>query len=67
MTKSEYRYYLLKMKARVSPESHDDDAAFEHMGEIESVIQAIDEGQSDAGIKTAAEWVGIPFLLVHND
>jgi hypothetical protein len=60
MTLDQYRIYLLDLKRKVKPFSPDDDAAYEHMAEIESIIQAIDE-KSD--VKRAAYYVGIPYLV----
>lgn len=53
---------LKKLKARLAavvPEFEDDEGAFEHQAEIQSVIDVIEAGAADKDILHAAGWVGL--------
>lgn len=60
MTLAQYREHLLKLQAGIKYESEDDEGAAEYHGEIQSVIDAIDNGQD---VRAAANWVGISYLV----
>jgi hypothetical protein len=55
---------LKKMLARVKPAFQGDEAAYEHMAEIQSVIDCIVAEQTDEGIWRAADWVGLSSYMV---
>lgn len=60
MSMAQYRAYLENLKAQVKPDHAEDEAAFEHQGEIQSVIDAIDMG---VDVKRAAQSVGVRYLV----
>ena len=51
--------HLKAMQGRIEYESEEDEGAQEFYGEIQSVIDAVKAGKTDAEIQDAADWVSI--------
>lgn len=60
MTIAQYRQHLVKRQSAIVYESEDDEGAMDYYGEIQSVIDAIDQG---GDVKAAADWVGEAYLV----
>lgn len=60
MTLAQFRAHIAKKQSEIYHESDDDQAAWEYSGELESILDAIDQGKD---VKAACEWVGEAYLV----
>lgn len=63
MNKQEFKKHLYSKIDGVVFESEDDDAAAEYIGELNSIIEAIEGGKD---VKAACEWVGETYLITED-
>jgi len=71
MTKMQFRAYLVQKIAKITKSAHsEDEAAFEHCGELQFIVDTIDGIAQKVNRETkvwsvydACNWVGEPYLV----